>query len=825
METVKHNLRIINLCICLFLAGNTASASNSFIDFMPPDPNNGSIYGSVHSKINNEPIEYATVIIYSLPDSVMITGTTTNIKGKFRIEGLAFGKYFIQTNFIGFKTYTSETIQLSKQYQNHKIERIYLSPAKYLLDGVEVIADKSLIEYKIDKKVVNVSQDILAAGGTAVDVLENTPSVEVDIEGNVSLRGSSDFTVLIDNRPTVLSGSDALQQIPVGSIKQIEIITNPSAKYDAAGTAGIINVITKKTRDSGLSGQIDASIGTGDKYDGNFLLNYRTKNINLVGSLDYRNTFYPGERNTSRETYHNDTTFFLEQNGTRNRIRKSLLGRFGFDWNITNNTLLGIDIRLGQFNSGWEGKTKSKEWNIPGPPLTLYTLHEEESPRISDFFSSVISLTQNIDTLGQKLEFNAFIAARQGNDEETTTEWITDSEWKKIGDQDRYTKTEEKEDAIQIQVKLDYTKPFKNKSLLEAGLYADHLGDAENYRFSQIPFTSEVPDYSNKMDFRRDVYAGYITYAHHVLGFHYKFGLRGEYTFRKTTNEQNKDDEYTVERPDYFPSVHFSRELNNNHQIYASYSRRIDRPGSRQLEPFTYYIDANNRWKGNPALDPEYINSIELGWLKKWGNSYLSLEAYYKNTNNLITRVIEASENNIVIHTYKNLNEDHSVGAESMINYSAIEWLSFNLMGSLYYYKLNGEINNNTVDNSSTNWNTRLSARFKLHKNTRMELRASYRGPSITAQGTREGMFTSDVGARQDLFKRKLSLTLQVRDIFGTMKYDFTSSEDGVFYEHTTFTRESQIFIFSLSYRFNNFKMNKGESTLNGDDPGLDISY
>ncbi|MBU2649483.1 MAG: TonB-dependent receptor, partial [Bacteroidetes bacterium] len=333
--------KLLSFLFLLVISGQVLPKTFLHDGDLPP-AGKGSLEGRVLHKQTREPVEYATVVLFSLPDTVMFNGTVSNPDGIFLIENIPYGKYYLKVNFIGFNLYSSSEIVINQENKFIQLPAILLEPANISLEGIEVVADRSPIEYRIDKKVVNVSQDILASGGTAVDVLENTPSVDVDIEGNVALRGSGNFTVLIDGRPSVLEGSEALQQIPASTIENIEIITNPSAKYDPEGTAGIINVVTKKKKQSGLSGIVNASLGTKDKYEGDFLVNYRKNNVNLYGGMDFHSQHYPGNRETYREGYQNDTTYFLEQEGTRNRNRKGIGGRLGLDWNLSDQAVFGI---------------------------------------------------------------------------------------------------------------------------------------------------------------------------------------------------------------------------------------------------------------------------------------------------------------------------------------------------------------------------------------------------------------------------------------------------------------------------------------------------
>ena len=317
----------------------------------------GKISGIVFDKQTNEPVEYANIVIFRKRDGRMISGTITNIKGEFAIKKVPFGMYKVTIDFIGYDKITIDSVRMFPRKPFVDLGKRFLSQSMVMLEGVEVVADKIAYEYKIDKKVVNVSQDVTAAGGTAADVLENTPSVEVDIEGNVTMRGSSSFTVLINGRPSILEGSDALQQLPASSIENIEIITNPSAKYVPDGTAGIINVVLKKKIEKGFSGLVNLSAGMNNKYRSNLLFNYRVNKWNFIAGIDYRDDKRKMERKSERQTYFEDTdvTEFINSFGDRNMNHKNLGGRLGVEYSISDKTMVGLSGRFGTFEFGMDG--------------------------------------------------------------------------------------------------------------------------------------------------------------------------------------------------------------------------------------------------------------------------------------------------------------------------------------------------------------------------------------------------------------------------------------------------------------------------------------
>ncbi|MFO8130251.1 MAG: outer membrane beta-barrel family protein [Bacteroidales bacterium] len=817
----KYSLYIMVLFVCHGLYSFSQGAGND-----GTLKGNATVSGKVIHHTTNAPVEYANIILFSMPGNTMITGTVTGSNGKFTLENIPVGNYFLTADFIGFQKSMTDTVRITASRQKTDLGLIRLKPASIELDGVDVVADRDPVEYKIDKKVVNVSQDILAAGGTAADVLDNTPSVQVDIEGNVTLRGSSGFTVLVNGRPTILENNEALQQIPASSIENIEIITNPSAKYDPEGTAGIINIILKKKKHPGFTGLFNLTAGTGDKYDGDFLLSYKTENVNLHGGLDFREQNYEGKRLTEREVFHADTTFYLFQDGTRYRYRGGMGGRAGIDWHASGNTIIGLSGRFGVYTSAWDGKTENKEFRIPGTEKPEYYISEDDSPRRTGYVGMVLTFDHKMDTLGQKINSYIFYANRNGDDDASTTEWMTSEEYIITDGPFSKIKTDEKERYRELRFKLEYTKPFFNNSRFEAGVELSALTDFEEYSYLEYRGAAgwiNNEDFSSEMDFNRSVIGSYATYSHHLFGIRYQAGLRMEYTKRSIRDERTGN-VYKIDRPDFFPTLHLSKKLKNNHQLYGSYTKRINRPREKSMEPFRYYVDANNIWEGNPELEPEYIHSMEAGWLKKWPGSFLSLEGYYRITNNLVNRIILSAEDDVVIHTYRNFNQDHALGSEAMLNTDPASWLSFNLTGNVYHYRLNGELEGEEINKKNTNWNLRLNTTLKFRSNTRIEIRTAYRGPSITYQGTTEGYYYADAAIRQNFLERALSATIQVRDIFGTMKREFTSTGQH-FYEHSTFTRESRIVMLTVSYRLNQIRRKSDKSLMDDNTENLDTGY
>ncbi|MCK5538226.1 MAG: carboxypeptidase regulatory-like domain-containing protein, partial [Bacteroidales bacterium] len=312
-------------------------------------PQIGVLSGKVIDKSSNTPVEYASIILYSMRDSSLVSGTITNATGGFLLKDLPMGRFYLDIKFLGYDHLIKHNIKINPKQTTLNLGKILLNVSAEEIGEVSIVADRTQIQYKLDKKVINVGQDVSAAGGSAVDVLEKSPSIQTDIDGNVTLRGSSSFTVFIDGKPTVLDANDALQQIPASEIQNIELITNPSAKYDPDGVAGIINIVMKKNRTSGISGIVNASIGTNHKYKGDFLVNFRADKFNWFIGGNYRDYTFLGGNESVRETYLPTQTNYLNYSGTRDMIRGGDGIKTGIDINLSTNQSLSLSANIGTF--------------------------------------------------------------------------------------------------------------------------------------------------------------------------------------------------------------------------------------------------------------------------------------------------------------------------------------------------------------------------------------------------------------------------------------------------------------------------------------------
>ncbi len=813
----------------------------------------GKIKGAVVAADSKEPLEYATVALYAAGGDKLITGTITDHLGHFRIEHPVAGEYYLLITFIGLEDQKSNVFTVGDEADNLNLGNFFLKSASNELGEVEIVSKTASMEYKIDKKVINVGKQITAESGTAVDILENVPSVQVDIEGNVSLRGSTGFAVLIDGKPTILDPSDALRQIPSSSIENIEIITNPSVKYEPDGATGIINIVTKKNRLDGLSGVVNANAGMYGQYGGDLQLSYRMNKFNFIVGANYNKRTRPGDVTNNRITLSDDTTYFVNSYGATHREHSNAGFRAGIEYDISKNDFISLSGRYGNWDMNNNSTLRYDDWTDPKTDFYSYnsidgttrggryfnidgvyqhTFNKKvapvKEPKEGEIGKDEMEKNKgggkgpgmksmNIHSL--KLEFQY---QNRYNDEITTNELRTLSDSLLGG-----KKNVEKGPMETTRIKIDYTLPVGLKDKFEAGMQFRFgrtsditelwLYDAET---GDIDF---VDEFSNFTDYYRNIYAVYSLYAGMAGNFGYQAGLRAEYTDRNI--QMTGEDPFTINRWDLFPTIHLSYNLPLDQQIMASYSRRIDRPRSWWLEPFITWQDLYNVRMGNPALKPEYIDSYEIAYLKKFGDNFVSLEGYYRVTHDKVERVSSVFTENVLMRRPENIGQDFSLGIEAMLSIGVLRWWDMDLSGNFFNYKLEGELSyiqdeevvKDPINRTSTNWNTRFNNTFRLWKNGQFQLNSRYNSASVTAQGTSSGFFTVDAAFKVTFLNRSLSANLQGRDLLGTSIRERISEGPG-FKTHYTYDPKSPVVILTLSYRFNNFKASKRGGQGSGDE-------
>ncbi len=802
MSVNIHKIILLSLLSLIFLFSAETELQAQKTKTAKENAQYSSITGIIKDS-NGNPIPFATLKLFSKSDSKLVTGAIGKNDGSFEIQKVAIGNYYLTIDYVGFKKKTIKSIVISADNSNINLKDILLTESVTTTEAVVVEAKKDAVEYSIDKKIVNIDKNLAASSSSAVEILSNVPSVNVDVEGNVSLRGSSSFTVQIDGRPSILDPSDALSQIPASSIENIEIITNPSAQHDPDGTAGIINIIMKKQKLEGTSGLVTLNAGQNNRYGGSALFQYKNDAYSAFVGLDYNNREHPGTSIVRNETNFEDLDSYLYSEGTRNWIRGGHEIKAGFEFDLSDNDKFSLQGSYGVHDMESRNMLDYQEWTSANPIKNRYK-SEQIWTRQSKYVSATLDYIRTFDDPKHKLTAR-FIWSNRDGDEESNDEMFSLDKVKTFGA--KYT---EDGPSSRLRTKIDYILPFSEDNKFEAG-YQSRVGTSEDitsayeYDIASNAYVFQE-DYSHSIEYKRNIHSLYSVYSGKYNDLGYQAGLRGEYTDRLITLMSTKED-FSIDRWDLFPSLHFSYKIAPELQFITSYSARIDRPRGWYLEPFITKSDAFNLRKGNPALKPEYIDSYELGVLKYIGKNSISLEGFYRYTENKIERIktLIDGETNIFMNSPENVGTDYSLGAEIMISLKLYDAWDSQLSGSAYQYEINTNINNRASTKESFNWNARFRNTFSIFKNTSLELSLDYTSATASSQGTTEGYFVSSGSVRQDFFDGKLSTSLQIRDIFSTSKDEYTSI--GPSYSiYSYYDRDAPVITFTLKYNFNNYK-------------------
>ncbi len=773
----------------------------------------GMISGKILDAALEKPIEFANVILFNAKDSAMVTGATSDARGNFQIAAIQSGNYYIDIQLIGYKKKRLANLEIDSAKPGIDLGKIFLQQTTVNLERVEVQGEAMAMTYQLDKKVINVGQQQTAISGTAVDVLENVPAVNVDIEGNVSLRGSSNFTVLVDGRPSVLEPSEALQQIPAGAIENIEIITNPSAKHEAAGGTGIINIVLKKEQREGKSGIANFNVGIGDKYGSDFLYDHKDSGYQASFGVDYNRRLFTGNDREENQTSRAGLTSFIQSTGESRRQDISLGLRSEIKFDLSRRDLLSFGARYGKRDSDRGAALNYAARTEPATETESY-LSASDRDRKRNFFTLTSSYQHRFAPKGHELSAEVFFSKRDG-DEATTYNLLTNSAAIISGQ-----RTTEAGPSDELRLKLDYSLALGEKGKFEAG-YQSEMEDSEDrtglyeYEMAQSDYVL-LPQFSNVTRYDENVHALYAIIAGEWKRLGVQAGWRGELTDRAILS-QGAAQRFTIEQWDYFPTLHLSRQFTVGHQAMASYTRRIERPDGGELEPFLTWTDAYNVSVGNPALKAEYIDSYELGYQANFGKSLWSVETYYRKAHNKIEDVRSVYADNVTLHSAANIGADYALGSELLLNYDVSKKWNASLTGNLYQYRIEGALFGEAFSRESFNWNARLSNTIKLGETIQLQLDGHYNSPSVSTQGRREGFFTANAAMKYEFIEKLLSATLQIRDVFGSAKNE-RISQGADFYNYNYSTREAPVVMLNLKYNFNNYKPERSSNREAGDD-------
>ncbi|MBP2832751.1 TonB-dependent receptor [Aquimarina sp. U1-2] len=786
------------------------------------------VSGLVLDQDTNSPLEYATVSFYSPEQQKIVTGGITDQNGRFKIEVHA-GIYDVNVEFISFTTKTLPGLTLSK---DTNLGTLKLALDTETLDDVVVIAEKTTVEIKLDKKIYNVGKDLTVSGGTVSDVLDNVPSVSVDVEGNVALRGNDNVTILINGKPSGLVGlnsTEALRQLPAESIEKVEVITSPSARYDAEGTAGILNIILRRSKLLGLNGAITLNSGYPTTAGTSGNLNYRTGDFNFFTTSGYTYREVPGNSFTETRFFNiasdgtDNPDSFLTEKRNFDRVQKGINVNLGVEWYINDSSSLTSSIL---YRSRDNERNTTNLITEPDSNGNILSQNLRFDPEVEDDLTKQYALNyvKNFNDSGHTLSFD-FQVEESTEDERSriTQENITTVE---------LVNTLELQDRILLQA--DYVLPIGEKSQFELG-YRGNFNDLNTDFLVQFDTNGSVitdTNLSNNLIFKERINAAYTQWGSKLGKLSYLLGLRIEDT-KITIDQRTSSDFNRKEYTDVFPTINLGYKLTEKQSLTLGYNRRIRRPRSRFINPFPSRSSATNLFQGNADLDPSYSNVFDLGYLNRIGKLTVNSSIYYNRSTQIFTFITEdtgdtviigADENNsgtevpVLRRTPVNLTSSDRFGFEFTLTYNPNKKWRLNGNFNAFQNTIRGENNGESLDNTNVSWFARLNNKYILPGKVDWQTSIFYRGPNEDAQNRNEGIFSMTLALSKDLFKEKASLTFNVNDVFNSRKRISTATTP-TFISDSEFQWRERSFNISFTYRFNQKKKRSGtQRNYNGND-------
>jgi outer membrane receptor protein involved in Fe transport len=771
-------------------------------------PGNGASKNAVMGKVieanTSTPIEFAAVSVLTAADSTLVTGTITNEAGAFMVQTQGPGDFVLKVEFLGYNTfYTPFTLNAEKP--NFQAGKIELSVSENILAGVEITAEKSYFQQSIDKKVYNIERDIVASSGTASEALQNIPSVTVDLDGNVSLRGNTNVRIFIDGKPSGLMGSSMvaiLEQIPANTIESIEVVTNPSARYEAEGGGGIINIVLKKDKKIGLNGVVSAGVTSFPGYDGTASLNYRDQKWNVNTSFSYNDRETDGWSNVYRKVTYEDSLSFYSSDGVSVSGREGGNIRGGVDYYINESSTIGVS---GSYNTNSNFHVDTNNYFFLDNDSLLNNRNIRTGSGSGDeiSYNAGLNYRQVFSSPKHLLTADAFYSKGAGDGFTAYEEFSYDPLGLELGFpilQQIYN-----DDANEdINIQTDYVHPFDNGNQLEGGLkFTREFRDNDVRSESVDEFSGEYENddsISNRFRFDQQILAAYAIWNSSIGKLGYQLGLRAEQTFllsELVTTSESFDRDYLG----LFPSAHLKYTVQEGIDLSASYSRRINRPRAWFLNPFPEFSDPYTYRQGNPFLLPEYENSFEAGLTRIWEKHTLSSTLFYRTTNGEFSAYTIVDSNGLSRTSFENFENETEYGLELVVRNEFTKFWSATSSLNLNRTIIDASNIEEGLSNALTNYNARVMMFFKLFKQTSLQLTYSYWRPWAMAQGMPQPVTFLDAGIKSDFLNNKLSVNLTFTDIFDTRQFSVTN-ESFNFYQEFDRKRESRSVGIRLSYKF-----------------------
>ncbi|WP_026955596.1 TonB-dependent receptor domain-containing protein [Algoriphagus vanfongensis] len=803
---------LLNLIVLFAVLGlNQAFAQST-------EPKPARIIGIAKDASNGEPVGYATAALYKKGADVSFAGAVADGDGKFYITGVEPGEYSLQLTFMGFETLTLESIQVNSPTGDTNLGELMMSDEGLALEEVTVQGQRELIEERVDRTIYKAENDRTTAGGDATDVLRRVPMLSVDLDGNVSMRGSSNITVLIDNRPSAIAASsitDALRQIPADEIKEVEVITSPSARFDAEGTSGVINIVTKKNNLQGMTLSINTGAGlrgsnlglNGSARIGKFgfsLGGFGRAGYNVLGSFE-------NEQQSFNSTTGEQSTVIQ----SADTERRDMFGRynFGMDYEIDKYNFITGAVNFGMRNSkNWQTDFLTEKYTEG--ELDYSNLNETNSKNNGNSVDVSLNYTRTYEKKGKEISLlTLFTQDKQDN---FSVNSLFNDDFQTI---DYRLRNDNPSRNREFTVQLDFVNPLgeDGNQILEYGAktilrkaYSDFAyfrGEGADGDFVEL----DDQTLNNEFSYDQNVTSGYGSYTFNFLkNYTLKTGLRYEYTTIQADFANVSDSEQAVDIPSYgtlVPSVNVSRKLKNGNMIKAAYNRRIQRPSMRFLNP---NLDSLNNptqpSQGNPSLDPELTDNFELGYSTFLGGTMINFTGFYRNTTGSIQAVRTVEPNGVIFTTYENIGQEQAVGTNMFTNININNKLSLNGGFDLYYSMLDDGL---STQNEGWVVSGRMFGNYSLPKDYQIQLFTFARGRRVQLQGSSGGFAAYGLSFNKQFKEKRGSIGIGAENF---LFKEFTIKNETItpnIIQHSTNTMRNMNFKINFSYRIGKLSMNE----------------
>jgi outer membrane receptor protein involved in Fe transport len=781
---MKSKITRILLLAMIALSFNTLMAQKSSIE----------IKGKVVDRISRQPIEFATVMISDSKTQQSITGTTTDLDGTFKLSTTS-RNFYVEISFIGFATETLKDIEVTDGLLD--LGTIILTENTQELDEVIVRAEKSSTEFKLDKRVFNVGQDLSSTGASALEVLNNVPSVNVDIEGAISLRGSSGVQILINGKPSVLASEsgNALGTITADMIDRIEVITNPSAKYDAEGTSGIINIVIKKEEKKGINGSITLNTGVPNNHSVGLSLNRRTEHFNLFTQIGIGHRTFPGTSETINRDLNSNRMISSIGDSEKNETFYNLI--LGTDYHINKYNVISL---TGSFAYEKEKELSNTDFSAFDEAQTLTTVWNRDELTRATNPKYQFELQYKKDFQDSEDHHLLFSALGHSFAKDQSSEFYNRASLGVVDFDEQQTRTDFSDATYTF--KLDYTDPLTDNITLETGAQYIINDVGNDFAVSDRVDGQWIlnSDLTNIFEFNQSVLGTYVTGAYEDDKWGVKAGLRLEHTEVSTlllNTEQNNEQNYT----NLFPTLHTSYKVTEALSFQAGYSKRIFRPRMWDLNPFFNIRNNFNIRTGNPNLLPEFTDSYEITGIYITNKASFNAGIYHRYTTDVVER-ITTFEDNVGISTPLNIGTNRATGIEFNTKYSPAKWLTFNGDFNYNYFKREGTFEATSFDFSADQWSSRIMTKLKLPADIDLEVTGNYRSGYRSLQREMTANLFADLGIRKKIMKGKTILNLSIRDIFSSRFRESETYNQPRFYLYNYHQRGGRFITFGISYGF-----------------------